>query len=161
MEIEKFRQLGEEGFSNVPITREIIADLDTPLSCYIKLARGPYSYLLESAAQGGEKWSRYSIVGLPATKIIKISGQKISTFVSGVVVDSFSHPDPLQYIEEILDSIKYPNIEDMPIYTGGLVGYFGYDTVRYVEKNLKDTMPTDVLELPDIQLMYLEVFLLL
>ena len=118
MEIEKFRQLGEEGFSNVPITREIIADLDTPLSCYIKLARGPYSYLLESAAQGGEKWSRYSIVGLPATKIIKISGQKISTFVSGEVVDSFSHPDPLQYIEEILDSIKYPDVEDMPIYTG-------------------------------------------
>ena len=154
MEIEKFRQLGEEGFSNVPITREIIADLDTPLSCYIKLARGPYSYLLESAAQGGEKWSRYSIVGLPATKIIKISGQKISTFVSGDLVDSFSHPDPLQYIEEILESIKYPNVEDMPIYTGGLVGYFGYDTVRYVEKNLKDTMPTDVLELPDIQLMY-------
>ena len=105
MEIEKFRQLGEEGFSNVPITREIIADLDTPLSCYIKLARGPYSYLLESAAQGGEKWSRYSIVGLPATKIIKISGQKISTFVSGDLVDSFSHSDPLQYIEEILDSI--------------------------------------------------------
>ena len=68
-------------------------------------------------------------------------------------MDSFSHPDPLQYIEEILDSIKYPNIEDMPIYTGGLVGYFGYDTVRYVENNLKDTMPK-MFELPDIQLMY-------
>ena len=69
---------------------------------------GPYSYLLESAAQGGEKWSRFSIVGLPATKIIKISGQIISTFESGDLVDSFSHPDPLHYIEEILGNINYP-----------------------------------------------------
>ena len=85
MNKQEFRQLRKDGFRNVPITREIIADLDTPLSCYIKLARGPYSYLLESAAQGGEKWSRFSIVGLPATKVIKISGQIISTFESGEI----------------------------------------------------------------------------
>jgi len=154
MDKEKFRQLGEEGFSNVPITREIIADLDTPLSCYIKLARGPYSYLLESAAQGGEKWSRYSIVGLPATKVIKISGQIVSIFVAGQIVDSFSHRDPLAYIEEVFEGMNYPNLEEMPIYTGGLVGYFGYDTVRYVENNLKGSVPKDILEVPDIQLMY-------
>ena len=145
MNKQEFRQLRKEGFRNVPITREIIADLDTPLSCYIKLARGPYSYLLESAAQGGEKWSRFSIVGLPATKVIKISGQIISTFESGEIVESFSHPDPLEYIEAILGSVNYPNIDEMPIYTGGLVGYFGYDTVRYVENNLRDTVPKDIL----------------
>ena len=154
MNKQEFRQLRKDGFRNVPITREIIADLDTPLSCYIKLARGPYSYLLESAAQGGEKWSRFSIVGLPATRVIKISGQIISTFESGEIVESFSHPDPLDYIEAILGSINYPNIDEMPIYTGGLVGYFGYDTVRYVENNLRDTVPKDILGVPDIQLMY-------
>ncbi|MEC8299431.1 MAG: anthranilate synthase component I, partial [Pseudomonadota bacterium] len=148
MNKQEFRQLRKDGFRNVPITREIIADLDTPLSCYIKLARGPYSYLLESAAQGGEKWSRFSIVGLPATKVIKISGQIISTFESGEIVESFSHSDPLEYIEAILGSINYPNIDEMPISTGGLVGYFGYDTVRYVENNLRDSVPKDILGVP-------------
>ena len=74
---DQFSELAKQGFNHIPITRELFADLDTPLSCYIKVARGPYSYLLESANQGGEKWSRYSVVGLPSSQVLKIFGNEV------------------------------------------------------------------------------------
>ncbi len=150
---EEYARLVAEGFNHIPITRELIADLDTPLSCYIKVARGPYSYLLESAAQGGEKWSRYSVVGLPSSRVIKISGRDITTEVDGEVVQSCQSDDPLAYVEDLQNQFRYPDLADMPIYTGGLVGYFGYDTVRFVEGRLRDTMPPDSIGCPDILLM--------
>lgn len=150
---EIFAELAHQGYNHIPVTREVLADLDTPLSTYIKIASGPYSYLLESAAQGGEKWSRYSIVGMPAEEVLKISAKEIVREKSGKILESRFHPDPLQYIEDFLGRYRYPPLEDLPIYTGGLVGYFGYDTVRYVEKRIVDTAPPDSLETPDILLM--------
>ena len=150
---EDYAQLVAEGYNHIPITREIFADLDTPLSCYIKVARGPYSYLLESAAQGGEKWSRYSVVGLPSSQILKISGNEVSIEQDGEVIERVTTDDPLGFVENFRKQFRYPDITDLPIYTGGLVGYFGYDTVRFVERKLRDSAPLDTIGCPDILLM--------
>jgi anthranilate synthase component 1 len=84
-----------EGYRHLPICRELVADFETPLSCYVKVARGPYSYLLESANQGGEKWSRYSIIGLPARRVVRISGYELTLFDQGQVIRSERIEDPL------------------------------------------------------------------
>ncbi len=150
---EQFIQLGEEGCNHIPVVRQLFADLDTPLSCYVKVAQGPYSYLLESAAQGGEKWSRYSVVGLPCRRVVKITGSHVTVEEDRVVTEEFDCDEPLAYIEDLQKQFAYPDIEDLPIYTGGLVGYFGYDTVRYVEQRIMASMPEDKLGTPDILLM--------
>ena len=153
MTLEEFTQLGKDGYNHVPVVRQLFADLDTPLSCYVKLALGTYSYLLESAAQGGEKWSRYSLVGLPCSHVVKIYGHEVVIEESGEETDRFTTEDPLAFVEELKGRFRYPDIEHLPIYTGGLVGYFGYDTVRYVESKIADSMPKDSLGTPDILLM--------
>ncbi|MEK9870014.1 MAG: anthranilate synthase component I, partial [Gammaproteobacteria bacterium] len=150
---EHYLELGQQGYNHVPVVRQLFADLDTPLSCYVKVARGPYSYLLESAAQGGEKWARYSVVGLPSDYVIKIHGNRVTIEEQGAVTDEFDCEDPLTYIEEVQAKFSYPDLEHMPVYTGGLVGYFSYDTVRYVEKRILATTPPDTLGTPDILLM--------
>ena len=150
---ENFAAIAAEGYNHIPVTREILADMDTPLSCYVKVASGPYSYLLESAAQGGEKWSRYSMVGLPASKILKVFGNDIVLEENGDVIEEFQCDDPLEFVEQFQQQYRYPPIEGLPIYTGGLVGYFGYDSMRYVEKRLADSTPPDVIGTPDILLM--------
>lgn len=150
---EQFIQLGKDGYNHVPVVRQMFADLDTPLSCYIKVARGPYSYLLESAAQGGEKWARYSVVGLPSEYIVKIRGYDITIEEAGSVTEQFRCEDPLTYVEELQQKFSYPDLDDLPIYTGGLVGYFGYDTIRYVESKISLSAPEDTLKTPDILLM--------
>ena len=96
---EQFDDLAREGFNRIPVTREVLADLDTPLSTYLKLASGPYSYLLESV-QGGEKWGRYSIIGLPCRRILKVTGHHISITQDDTVVESCDVDDPLAFIEQ-------------------------------------------------------------
>ncbi len=150
---EQFIKLGKDGYNHVPVVRTMFADLDTPLSCYVKVARGPYSYLLESAAQGGEKWARYSLVGLPSDRVVKITGYDITVEESGEVTDQFQVEDPLAFVEEFQAKFSYPELEGLPIYTGGLVGYFSYDTIRYVEKKISKSAPEDTLGTPDIILM--------
>jgi anthranilate synthase component 1 len=150
---EQFAEYSTQGFNHIPITEEVLADLDTPLSSYIKAADGPYSYLLESANQGGEKWARYSMVGLPAKKILKVFAYQVVIEEDGVEVDRFEVEDPLSFVESFQGEYRYPLINDLPIYTGGLVGYFGYDTVRYVEDKIKNSQPKDTIGTPDILLM--------
>jgi anthranilate synthase component 1 len=150
---EQYAQLGKDGYNHVPVVRQMFADLDTPLSCYVKVASGPYSYLLESAAQGGEKWARYSLVGLPSDYIVKIFGHDITVEQAGVVTEQFQCDDPLAYVEELQQRFSYPELEHLPVYTGGLVGYFGYDTIRYVEPKISQSAPPDTLGTPDILLM--------
>lgn len=150
---EQFAEYAAQGFNHIPVTEEVLADLDTPLSSYIKAATGAYSYLLESASQGGEKWSRYSMVGLPAKKILKIFGHQVIVESDGVEIENLEVEDPLAFVEDFQSRYRYPPIDDLPIYTGGLVGYFGYDTVRFVESKIKDTQPEDTIGTPDILLM--------
>ncbi len=148
----KFDQLAEQGYNRIPVAREILADLDTPLSTYLKLADAPYSYLLESV-QGGDKWGRYSIIGLPSETIVRITGQEIEVKHLGEVIEKISSTDPLSWIETFKQQYKVPDLDDLPRFNGGLVGYFGYDTVRYVEPRLGDCPNPDPLGCPDILLM--------
>jgi anthranilate synthase component 1 len=149
---EKFQQLARDGFNRIPVTREILADLDTPLSTYLKLANGPHSYLFESV-QGGEKWGRYSIIGLPCRTVVSIHGERIQVHTDGDLVEEVRHPDPLQWIEEFQQRYRVPQLDDMPRFAGGLVGYFGYDAVRYIEPRLRGSVNEDSLQTPDILLM--------
>ena len=139
----------------VPVVVETLADLDTPLSVYLKLADGPYSYLLESS-QGGEKWGRYSIIGLPAKTVLSVHGDTVTVRDHGEVIETVTTQDPLSFIEDFQARYEVADSEDLPRFYGGLVGYFGYDTVRYVEPRLKDSVPPDPLGTPDILLMVSE-----
>ena len=142
----------DQGFSRIPLMREVLADLDTPLSTYLKLADGPYSYLFESV-QGGEKWGRFSIIGLPCRTLLRVSGNDLSIVSDGDVVESTTVDDPMQAVREFQNRYSVPNVPDMPRFTGGLVGYFGYDTVRYIEPHLGPSHKPDPINAPDILLM--------
>ncbi|MGH1430453.1 MAG: anthranilate synthase component I [Neptuniibacter sp.] len=149
---EQFAALTAENYNRIPVTREVLADLDTPLSTYKKLANAPYSYLLESV-EGGEKWGRYSIIGLPCRTILKVFGDQVVITEDGNEVENLIVEDPLEFVEQFQQRYRVPELEGLPRFNGGLVGYFGYDCVRYVEKRLKDSCPEDVIGTPDILLM--------
>ena len=149
---EQFANLASQDYNCIPVVREILADLETPLSCYLKLARGPYSYLFESV-EGGEKWGRYSLIGLPSATILKVCGNHLTIESNGVVIEERDTIDPLAEVEAFARSFQVPELPDMPRFTGGLVGYFGYDTVRYIEPRLAASCPPDQLGVPDILLM--------
>lgn len=149
---EKFAELTAENYNRIPVTREVLADLDTPLSTYKKLANAPYSYLLESV-EGGEKWGRYSIIGLPCRTILKVFSDQVVITEDGNEVENLTVEDPLDFVEQFQQRYRVPELEGLPRFNGGLVGYFGYDCVRYVEKRLKNSCPEDVIGTPDILLM--------
>jgi len=148
----EFDQLAAQGYNRIPLAREVLADLDTPLSTYLKLADAPYSYLLESV-HGGEKWGRYSIIGLPSETIVRITGKDIEVKHCGKVIEQTQSEDPLSWIEDFKAQYKVPDLDNLPRFNGGLVGYFGYDTVRYVEPRLGECPNPDPLGCPDILLM--------
>ena len=149
---EKFAHLAPKNFNRIPVTREVLADLETPLSVYLKLARGPNSYLFESV-QGGEKWGRYSLIGLQTSTVLKVFGHRLEIVRDGKPMVNRDTTDPLAEVEKFRRLFSIPSLPDLPRFTGGLVGYFGYDTVRYVEPRLAKTTPPDRLGTPDILLM--------
>ncbi len=148
----QFQAYAKQGYNRVPLVREVLADLDTPLSTYLKLADGPYSYLFESV-QGGEKWGRYSIIGLPCQTVLRIHGHDIRLYHNGEIIEQEQADDPLAWIEAFYARYRVLEDERLPRFNGGLVGYFGYDTIRYIEPRLADCPNDDALELPDILLM--------
>ena len=150
MDLKQFNQLKRE-FNRIPLVREVLADLDTPLSTYLKLADEPYTYLFESV-EGGEKWGRYSIIGLACQKRLKVFGHRVVLEDDEIVSEEVTE-DPLQFIEDYLDFFKVAKAECLPKFHGGLVGYFGYDTIRYIEPKLADCPNPDKHQTPDILLM--------
>jgi anthranilate synthase component I len=152
---QRFAELAAEGYNRIPLVVESLADLDTPLSTYLKLARGPFSYLLESA-QGGEKWGRYSIIGMPCRTVLKVTGKRIEVSTDGRLQEELDSDDPLAFIEGFQQRYRVAPLPDLPRFYGGLVGYFGYDCVRYVEHRLAGGAPPDTLGTPDIVLMVSE-----
>jgi anthranilate synthase component 1 len=152
MNEQEFTALAAQGYNRIPLIRDVLADLDTPLSTYLKLADGPYSYLFESV-QGGEKWGRYSIIGLPARTVLKVRGHDIEVEQDGQVVEQAAAADPLAWIEDFYHRYRVYQPGHLPRFNGGLVGYFGYDTVRYIEPRLGECPNPDPLGVPDILLM--------
>jgi anthranilate synthase component 1 len=152
---ERFAELAAAGYNRIPVVFETLADLDTPLSTYLKLAKGPFSYLLESA-HGGEKWGRYSIIGLPCRSVITVTGHRVEVSTDGQVVEALETDDPLAFVETFQQRYRVAELPDLPRFYGGLVGYFGYDCVRYVEKRLAGGAPPDPLGTPDMVLMVSE-----
>ena len=149
---EEFLRLAGEGYNRIPLACETLVDFDTPLSIYLKLADAPNSYLLESV-QGGEKWGRYSIIGLPARTVLRVHGHDVVVTTDGVEVERQQSADPLAFVEQFKARYKVPTIAGLPRFNGGLVGYFGYDSVRYVEQKLASCPNPDPLGTPDILLM--------
>ncbi|MGB2172771.1 MAG: anthranilate synthase component I, partial [Porticoccaceae bacterium] len=149
---EKFAELADQNFNRIPVTREVLADFETPLSVYLKLAHGPNSYLFESM-QGGEKWGRYSLIGLQTSTVLRVYGQRLEIIRDGKPMVDRNTDDPMAEVERFRQLFSMPDLPDLPRFTGGLVGYFGYDTVRYVEPKLAQSTPKDELGTPDILLM--------
>jgi len=142
----------QQGYNRVPIAREVLADLETPLSVYCKLANHAYSYLFESV-QGGEKWGRYSIIGLPCAQRLEIRGSQLRYFQGDTLTSEQDVDDPLGEIERFRETFKVPDIDDLPRFSGGLVGYFGYDIVQMIEPRLAGHSQPDEIDAPDILLM--------
>ncbi|SHI69296.1 anthranilate synthase component I [Cycloclasticus pugetii] len=160
---EKFKQYADQGYSKIPLMKTILADLETPLSAYMKLANGPYSYLFESV-QGGENWGRYSIIGLPCNEVIKITGNNIRWESNGRLTNSLSSDAPLDWVRQYASTFNIPDIDGLPRFSGGLVGYFGYETIHYIEpkvaENSQQNKKEDPIGSPDILLMISEEVLI-
>ncbi len=147
-----FNEYIDQGYNHIPVFREVVLDTDTALGLYLKLANNTYSYLFESV-QGGEKWGRYSIIGLHAQTVIKVFDYEIQIEKDSNIIERFQVEDPLAWIEQYQQQFKVPEITDLPEFNGGLVGYFGYEIIRYIEPKLKDIQLKDELNIADILLM--------
>src|SRR3954467_823025 len=158
----EFKSLAGQGYNRIPLMAEAFADLETPLSLYLKLAHskdgGKYSFLLESVV-GGERFGRYSFIGLPARTLIRASGfgaaARTEVVTDGQVVET-ARGNPLDFIGDYQKRFKVALRPGLPRFCGGLAGYFGYDTVRYIEKKLEKSCPPDTLGCPDILLLQCE-----
>ena len=150
----EFNALARQGYNRIPLVVETFADLDTPLSLYLNLANQPFSYLLESV-QGGERFGRYSFIGLPADTRITVRGKQIK-LTHGDNETTHEVENPLDFIREYQTRFKVASLPDLPRFCGGLAGYFGYDTIRYIEPRLAKTIKPDAIGTPDILLMLTE-----
>jgi anthranilate synthase component 1 len=153
----EFRALATQGYNRIPLVLESFADLDTPLSLYLKLANRPYSFLLESVV-GGERFGRYSFIGLPADVHLCARGQAIEVAAGGVVAERYEG-DPLDFIAAFLQRYRAAPVAGLPRFCGGLAGYFAYDTVRHVEQRLAASSPPvseALAAIPDILLLLTE-----
>src|SRR5665647_1832619 len=158
----EFKSLSAQGYNRIPLMAEAFADLETPLSLYLKLAyskdAGKYSFLLESVV-GGERFGRYSFIGLPARTLLRSMGfgadVRTEVVTDGVVVET-STANPLDFISDYQKRFKVALRPGLPRFCGGLAGYFGYDTVRYIERKLAGHARPDTLNTPDILLLLSE-----
>ena len=148
----QFQQHGSDGYTLVPVVREVLSDLDTPLSVYLKLADGPHTYLFESV-EGGERFGRYSIIGLPARRVYEVRGHTLQVRECGEVIETRELDDPLAEVERLRALHKVPKLDGLPGFTGGLVGWFGFECIEYIESRLKANPRPDELGTPDILLM--------
>ena len=150
----EFRALAALGYNRIPLVLETFADLDTPLSLYLKLAQQQYTFLLESVV-GGERFGRYSFIGLPAKVRIRASGNRIEVEDRGGIVERHEG-DPLAFVRTFMSRYRAAPLPGLPRFCGGLAGCFGYDTVRHIEPRLAAGRPSgrsSLDEIPDILLL--------
>ncbi|WP_373740121.1 anthranilate synthase component I [Neisseria sp.] len=151
---QEFQAQAAAGYNRIPLVQELLADLDTPLSLYLKLANKPFTYLLESVV-GGERFGRYSFIGLPCTTYLKSSGRHVDLYQNGEITEQYDG-NPLHFIEQFHQRFKTPEIPGLPRFTGGLVGYFGYETIYHFEHfahRFQNSGKPDTIGTPDILLM--------
>ena len=157
VDFQQFLGLARAGHNRIPLVRSLQADLDTPLSAYLKLAAAPNSFLLESVV-GGERFGRYSFIGLPAQTRIEARDREICMKVAGAP-DFVLKGDPLQFVEAYLSQFRAARVEGLPRFAGGLAGYFGHETIRYIEPRLNTPAAKarpDPMGLPDVLLLLTE-----
>ncbi|MDR1311674.1 MAG: anthranilate synthase component I [Burkholderiaceae bacterium] len=152
----EFDALTKQGYNRIPLVLETVADIETPLSLYIKLTRhnSKNSFLLESVV-GGERFGRYSFIGLPASTVLHVHGMRTEVVRNGQVIENYAG-NPLDFIATYLSRFRVAIPPGLPRFCGGLAGYFSYDTVRYIEPRLWNSAPPDDLGLPDIRLLLTE-----
>lgn len=152
MDSSRFQQLAHEGYNRIPVWRSIAADLDTPLSVYLKLVDGPNAFLLESV-EGGESWGRYSIIGLPCRRAWRARARELEMLEYGRVVERQEDVDPLDAMEAVIAARRAPLLPELPGFSGGLVGYFAYETVAHMQPGLELGGKPDELDMPDMLLL--------
>ncbi|MBP6596199.1 MAG: anthranilate synthase component I, partial [Arenimonas sp.] len=152
---QEFNDLAAAGHNRIPVVREVLSDLDTPLSVYLKLADGPHTYLFESV-EGGETWGRYSIIGLPARRTYTFRGLTLEVREHGELTQTRALEDPLAEVDALRASFNVPKVPGLPAFTGGLVGYFGFETIGWIEPRLAGGDKPDQLGTPDALLMLSE-----
>jgi anthranilate synthase component 1 len=151
----EFKSLAAQGYDRIPLIAEAFADLETPLSLYLKLAGGQkHSFLLESVV-GGERFGRYSFIGLPARRLLRATGFRCEVVHDGQVVESHEG-NPLDFIAQYQRRFKVALRPGLPRFCGGLAGYFGHDAVRYIEKRLAHASLSGGLDTPDVMLLHTE-----
>jgi len=161
MQQEEFLALAKQGFNRIPLVKEVLADLETPLSLYVKLTQAfgqKNTYLLESVL-GGERFGRFSFIGLPAKTVLRTVGTPNTPLTKVLFNDKVietNHDNPLDFVDAYFKRFKVAVQPGLPRFCGGLAGYFGYDTVRYIESRLAKHNLPDELGVPDIQLMLTE-----
>ena len=152
---ELFQRYAAEGHTRIPVVREVLSDLDTPLSVYLKLADAPHTYLFESV-EGGERFGRYSIIGLPVRRVYTFSGQTLEVRDRGELIERREVADPFAEVEALRSAHSVPKLDGVPGFTGGLVGWFGFECIGYIEPRLASGDKRNELDTPDILLMLSE-----
>jgi anthranilate synthase component 1 len=152
---EQFQRYAAEGHTRIPVVREVLSDLDTPLSVYLKLAAAPHTYLFESV-EGGERFGRYSIIGLPVRRVYTFRGHTLEVRDHGDLVERREVADPFAEVEALRSAYSVPKLDGVPGFTGGLVGWFGFECIGYIEPRLAGGDKRDELDTPDILLMLSE-----
>ena len=152
MNRDTFELLKSKGYNRLPVYRSVLADLDTPLSVYLKLADKPDAYLFESV-EGGETWGRFSIIGLPCKTRYELRGNRMTVREFGEAVTEEQVDDPLEHVSQLQQAFNSPRLDELPVFTGGLVGYFGYEIVQRFESRLINDDKPDELDTPDMVLL--------
>lgn len=154
MNLDTFTALSAQGYNRIPVVKTLTADLETPLSVYLKLANRPYSCLLESV-QGGERFGRYSYIGLPATTRLTVHGRRV-VVETPAGTQSYDDIDPLSFIDTYSTQFKAAPLPNLPRFNGGLIGYFGYETIHHIEPRVAKGTHPDVIGTPDMLFMLCE-----
>ena len=137
----QFQEYVNQGFNIIPLSKVISLDNASPLTIYSKVANKTNTFLLESV-EGGEKWAQYSIIGIDCLDSIKVTGDVVETKINSIV-SSFQSSDPLNEIRKLTSLHKAPEIENLPRFYGGYVGFFAYESAQYAEKRIADLIHKD------------------
>src|ERR1700693_1388339 len=156
-DLQQFERLAADGFNLIPVSREIAADLETPVSAFLKVARGEYSFLLESV-RGGEKWGRYTFLGTEPALVVRARGNRMDLIRPGRAIEARQVDNPFEALRREVQPRRAPEILGLPRCFGGAVGFLAYDIVRCFEPRIPATVCDD-LGVPDLCMMFTDTVL--